>query len=202
MSINLSGYTNVDVGTFVKLVCTKYRTTPSGTFTTETMLFSDYPTSVTVDGSSYAGLGRLLGVTDTSSELRPSSQELSITISGIPDSAIAEIVNSKIKGSTVTVYRGIINTSTGQLLSITGNPIVRFKGIVTNYSLNEEYDVVARLSMNSIVITCASTLDVLGNTASGRRTNSQDMKKYYPSDTSFDRITTLIGANFNFGAPT
>jgi len=200
MPIDLSSYSNIDVGTFVKMVCTKYKANPGDSFSTQTMLFSDYPTSVTVDGSTFLGLGRLLGVTDSKSELRGTNNELTVTISGIPNSSIAEIINSKIKGSTITVYRGIINTSTGQLLSISGNPVIRFKGIVTNYSLQEEYDVVARQSMNMIVMTCASTLDVLGNTASGRRTNSQDMKKYYATDVSFDRVTALEKANFNFGA--
>jgi hypothetical protein len=35
----------------------------------------------------------------------------------------------------------------------------------------------------------------------GRRTNPDDQKKFYPTDVSMDRVPTLVDANFNFGAP-
>ena len=201
MSINLSSYRNIETGLFVKIVCSYYKLTPASTPTTETFRFSDINRSITVDGDTYIGLGRLMGITSSSSEIRPTAAQVTITVSGIPNTSIAEIVNSRIKGSRVTIYRGIINTTTGQLLSITGNPVGRYVGLITNYSLNEEYDSEARNSSNTIVFTCASVLDVLGNTSSGRRTNKDDMRKFYPSDESFDNVSKLAGTNFNFGAP-
>jgi hypothetical protein len=201
MTINLSSYSNIEAGLFVKIVCSYYKATPASSPITETLRFSDINRPITVDSASYTGLGKLLTITSSSSEIRATTSEISITISGIPNTSISEIVNSRIKGSKITIVRGIINTSTGQLLSISGNPVGRYVGLITNYSLNEEYDFETKQASNTIVMTASSILDVLGNTSAGRRTNKEDMRKFYPSDESFDNVTKLIGANFNFGAP-
>jgi hypothetical protein len=95
----------------------------------------------------------------------------------------------------------LFDAATGTQLSITGNPVGRFFGIVNNYSLQEEYDVASRTSSNTIVIVCSSTVEILSNKVAGRRTNPQDQKAFYASDTSMDRVPNLVGASFNFGAP-
>jgi hypothetical protein len=147
------------------------------------------------------GLGRLLGVSATSTELRTSSQQLYVSLSGIPNGSISEIVNSRIKGSPIEVWRVFFNPVTGAQLAITGNPAGRFFGVVNNYSLQEDYDVEARVSSNTIILSCASVIDILNNKIAGRRTNPLDQKLFFPNDLSMDRVPKLVGANFNFGAP-
>lgn len=200
MTINLTSYGAIESGLFVKITCDYYRTTPDGSFTTEVLKFSDINRSITINGDTYVGLGRLLGITSSSSELRVSRNELTLTISGIPNSSIAEILNSRLKGSSVVVYRGVFNPANGQLLSISGNPAGRFTGIITNYSLTEEYDNQSRTASNTISIICASVLDILSNTSKGRRTNPDDEKKFFPNDVSMDRVSSLVGQYYNFGA--
>ena len=99
------------------------------------------------------------------------------------------------------VYRGIFNASTGAFLSIAGNPLGRYRGFVNNYSLTEEWDNATRTSSNTLSLICASTVDVLQNKISGRKTNPESMKKFYPTDVSFDRVPNLENATFDFGAP-
>jgi hypothetical protein len=142
-----------------------------------------------------------MSISSSTSELRVSGGEVVITISGIPNSSIAEIVNSKIKSSPVRIYRALFNAETGAFLSIEGNPVGRFSGFVNNYSLQEEYDEQSRTSTNTIVLTCANNIDILSNKVSGRRTNPQSQKNLYPNDTSMDRVPNLINAYFDFGAP-
>jgi hypothetical protein len=147
------------------------------------------------------GLGKLLSVSGSNSELRSSGQELTIGISGIPDSAISDITTSSIKGSSIKIIRGLFNPTNGSFLSaITGNPITRFSGYVNNIALDEEYDVVSRNSSNTIILSCASNVDVLNNKIAGRRTNSESQKKFFPNDVSMDRVSAIESTYFDFGA--
>jgi hypothetical protein len=158
-------------------------------------------TSYTINGESYVGVGNLMNITSSSSELRTSNGEVTISLSGIPNSSIYEIVNSRIKGCPVRIYRGLFNPSTGAELPITNNPLARYRGFVNNYSLTEDYDITARTATNTIVLICNSSIDVLQNKTTGRKTNPTSQKKFYPTDIAMDRVPTLENATFNFGAP-
>ena len=188
--IDFSSYSHINAGIFVKIAGTGF-----------TWLFSDYIRSVSIDSDTYVGLGRLLGVTSSSSDLKATTNDITVMVSGVPNTSLTEVLNAQVKGADITIHRGVFNANTGALLSIAGNPMKRYVGFVTNYSISEEYDNQARTAKSSIIFTCASKLEVLGNTASGRRTNPDDQKIYYPSDLSMDRVPTLVGSNFNFGAP-
>ena len=201
MPINLSSYTSVETGLFVRIQVDEYRTGTSGSYTSEVLKFSDYIRPITIDSESYTGLGRLLSISDSASELTPSSGQLTIGLSGIPNSSIAEILNSKIKGSPIEVWRVFFDPVTGAQLSITGNPAGRFFGIVDNYSLDEEFDYDNRTSSNRIIMTCSSVITVLDNKVTGRRTNPVDQKFFYPSDLSMDRVPNLKDSYYNFGGP-
>ena len=165
----------------------------------DTLHFSSFNRAVTINGESYTPLGNLMAVSESSSELRINQTQLSITISGIPDTSIAEILNNKIKGSAVEVWRVYFDATTGELLNVVDNPAGRFQGIVNNYSLEEDWSESG--SSNTILLTCSSSVDLLANKVSGRRTNPNDQRALYPSDASMDRVLALANSNFNFGAP-
>lgn len=195
--INLSNYQAIETALFVKMICNYYRATPTDTPTTKTFTFSQYSMPITFNGDTYAPLGQLLGVSNSSSQLRVSPGELTLTISGIPNSSIAEIVNSKIKGSSIKIYRMFFDPITKRPLTGFDNPVGRFQGIVNNYSLEETRDLSE--ATNTILLTCASSVEILNNKISGRRTNPVDQKIFYPSDLSMDRVPNLANSNFNFG---
>jgi hypothetical protein len=201
MTINLSPYRSVQTGLFCRVSVDYYKSTANATPRQEVLRFSDFNKEVTINDELYYGLGRLLAVGNSNSEIRGTSSGLSVTISGIPNSSIAEIINSRIKGSPIEVWRVFFNPSTGQQLNITGNPAGRFFGVINNYSLQEDFDYDAKVSSNTIVFSCSSYIEVLNNKVSGRRTNSLDQRQFYPLDVSMDRVSNLVGANFNFGAP-
>lgn len=201
MAIDLSTYDSIGTGLFVRIEVDYYKTSPEATPTSTVLRFSDFNRTVVVNGETYTPLGNLVGITSTTSELKNSSDNLTITISGIPDTSIAEIVNSRIKGCPVQIWRMMFNPNTLLPLSIPGNPVGRFFGMVTNYALDEQYDVVNRSSSNTISLICSSKIDILSNKVAGRKTNPNSEKRFYPSDTSMDRVPNLVGANFNFGVP-
>jgi hypothetical protein len=187
MIVDLSTYGSIQTALFCKVVI------PGHT----TWLFSDFDRSIAINGDTYTGIGNLLGITDTTSELKVSNGEITVSISGIPNSNISDVINYKIKGSSVSIVRGIFDTTTGQLLNITGNPVGKFNGIVTNYSIDETWS--GSDASNIINLVCKSSIGLLQNKLSGRRTNPIDQKLFYPSDTSMDRLPALANSNINFG---
>jgi hypothetical protein len=196
--IDLSTYSAVRTALFVKIKIDEYRTTSSGSFTPTVLAFSDHNDNFTIDGQQYVNVGRLMNVTATNSELRSSSNSVTISLSGIPNSAIAEIVNSKIKSAPVDIYRAFFNPSTAAQIGTTQG---RFRGFVNNYSLQEDYDVNTRVSSNTIILECASSIDILSRKVTGRKTNPESQKKYFANDLSMDRVPTLENTTFDFGAP-
>lgn len=192
MALDLSAYKAINSNLFVRI---------NFSYISTVVRLSDRLTATTIDGESYTAAGNLLGITSSSSDLKNPENEITITIAGIPTTAITDILNARIKGSSVKIYRAFFDATTDTLLSIAGNPAGRFSGIITNYAMTEEYDTNARTATNTISLICSNTVSVMANTYKGRRTNPIDQKKFYPSDDGMDRVPSLVGAYFDFGAP-
>lgn len=194
--LNLSGYRSIRTALFVRIQIDEYRVEPGDSFTSEVLLFSDHNSDYTINSEVYENLGNFINISSSKSELRATSDNLTITIAGIPIGSVKEIINSKIKSSPVTVYRGYFDNSTNALI---GTIQGKFKGIINNYSLIEELDFDTRSGTASIQLECTSNIEILGNKVSGRKTNPISMKKFYNTDSSFDRVPTLENTTFDFG---
>jgi len=186
MTINLSAYNSIQTNIFVKIDIPSY----------QVLTFSDYHKTLSQGGVDYTGLGQLLSITQTTSSLRATQEELTIGISGIPSNNIPDILDHKIKGSKITVSRGFFNPDTASLINFVG----KFIGVVSNFSISDDLS----NDTGNIVLTIVSTniIEMLDNKITGRRTNPTDERLLYPTDASFDRIPGLARSNFNFGAST
>lgn len=191
MSIDLTAFENIGSALFVEMDIPDF----------QTIRYSDYYRDYSIGGNNYNALGQLLSVGNTSSDLSLTDSEITIAISGIPTANITGVLEYKIKGSRVTIYRGIFDPTTGTMLAVSGNPALKFKGVITNFSLSEEVDQQNRTSSTSIIFNCASVVTLMRNKIAGRRTNPTDQKKFYPNDLSMDRVPNLSDSNYNFGAP-
>lgn len=191
MSLDLRSYVSIATALFVRIDVPDF----------QVLRFSNYYMPLTIDGESYAALGSLMSVSESTSELKLSDGEIIVTISGIPTANIDTVLDYKIKGSNIQIYRGLFNTTTGALLAVSPNPAGKFKGLVNNFSLNEEYDVEQKNSTVTIQLTCTSVVGLLRRKVAGRRTNPVDQKAFYPNDLAMDRVPNLADSNFNFGAP-
>lgn len=187
--INLSAYGSVETAIFLKW------TVPGE----DTLYLSDYHTDVTIGGNVYTNIGTLLDVGAPTSELKASKSQFTFTLSGVPVNSVADTLGSAIKGSTVEIYRGFFNPSSHSLLNLSpaDNPVSKFKGIVTNYAISDEYDNVDGTATTTISLTCNSQVEILEKKVSGRRTNPTD----FGDEKSMDRVRALASSNFNFGAP-
>jgi hypothetical protein len=164
------------------------------------ILFSDYNKTLVIGDDQVTGLGNFLGITASTSELRVSSDNLTLTITGLPVSSVTNIINSNIKGSRINVFRAFFDPVTEEILPLDQNPLGRFFGIVVNYNVEETWDYDSRTSSIQVGIICSSLVSVLENTYTGRRTNSADQKRWFPTDLSMDRVTALQNSSFQFGA--
>lgn len=206
--INFIDQNNVETGIFVKLVIPNYKTAPGDPGLETILTYTDYhqpvnivnqdPQGNVISTDTYLPLGDLIDITPVSNDLRATTNEVNIVISGIPNSRLQEFQLSTIKGGKVDVFRGLFQVD-GEVISDT--TLGRFFGIINNYFLQEEYDVETKQSSNTIVFVCSSYIDVISNKVNGRRTSRSDMRKFFPGDTSFDRVTTLANNIFDFGAP-
>lgn len=184
----LKDQSHVRTALFVKIDVKEYWN--AGSYSEVILAFSDHNADKTINGVTYTALGQLMGVTSGVNELRATSNPVTISISGIPNTSIQQIVNSKLKGSRVSILRGYFNQA--------GNPITgvqtyvgRYNGYVNNYALVEEYNSLLGTASNTIQLECSSWIDLLNNRVAGRRTNSGSQNRFFPNDRSFDRVFGL-----------
>jgi hypothetical protein len=85
MSIDLSSYRDIQTNLFVKMDVPGY----------QVLTFSDYHKDYTIGATTYQALGELLTVTNTTDELRASPRDITVTISGIPNGNVSEILNNR-----------------------------------------------------------------------------------------------------------
>lgn len=190
MSLDLSSYSAIQTNLFVRLDIPGY----------QVLKFSDLPYPYTVESESYTALGDLLSVSESTNELRATSQEVSIQISGIPTANISDILDNKIKGSDIKIYRAFFDPTNGQLLSISGNPAQKFQGVVSNFDITDELGMGSKTGTVTITLACTNIITQLNNKITGRRTNPTDQKQFFDTDISMDRVPSLANSNFNFGA--
>jgi hypothetical protein len=195
--IDLSGYSALATALFVKIDVPDYTPGP--------LLFSNFDRPYTIAGDTYDELGSLMSATTSANELRPVPGEITITVSGIPNSRLQEIVNTRIKGSEVIIYRGFFNPQTGAALAIPGNSgsniVTRFQGRVMSIAIQEDWDPTGASSTITAQFNCASVVALMANKVAGRKTNPVDQQALFPTDTSMSDVPSLSNSNFNWGAP-
>jgi hypothetical protein len=184
--IDLSGYGSVEAATFVKITIDGYGD----------LNMSNHRVSYTIGSDTYNTLGDLLAITEATSELTASDKRITITISGVPQGNRNLVENYYVKGSPVEIRRAFFDPVTGALLSVAGNPALRFTGIVTNFGISEDWNQNDKTASNTIMFDCASTMILAKRKKTGRKTNPDD----FPADRSFDRVPQLSQSNFAFGA--
>ena len=194
-TLDLSAYSDIYSALFLKLDIPDYAVLRMSTHYK--------PFNITEDDSisyTYTNLGDLVAVSDSSSSIRAKPEQITVTIAGIPTTSIQTVTDQAIKGSKIEVRKIYMNGTTYQII---GSPIIKFKGIVDNYNIGEEYptDITTQTATCSIGLICSTLFDMYQNKKAGRRTNPLDQKIYSPSDLSMDSVPTITGSNFQFGAP-
>jgi hypothetical protein len=174
---------------FVKLtIYNEYANTANNNVYT----FSSSYQAENIGNVQYTPLGGLLGVGIQQRDIRVTSADTSISLSGVSGNNMAVVLGNKIRGSKVELTRGFYNNN-----YVLSNVAQRFTGIVTSYNITEERE--GNDDNFTITLNASSFKSVLENRIAGRKTNSESWKEYNPTDTSMDRVPSIADRQFDFG---
>lgn len=158
--------------------------------------FSSAYKSEIIDGTTYLPLGGLLAVGTQPRDLRVTSADTSIALSGISGNNIAIVLGTKIKGSKIEILRGFYNNT-----YVLTNTYPRFTGIVTSYGIGEDLETNFGGSTDNFTVTvnASSYKTVLENRTAGRKTNKSSWQVFNSTDSSMNNVYSIADQTFDFG---
>ena len=165
-----------------------------------TYRISDHYRQIEVGGNLYIPNGDLLRVDNITDKAQADNDSIEIGLSAIDPSFRADIIAADAAGGRVDVYRGFINSNTGDLLA---DPILLWEGVIFSISLSQDYsinigaDVLSQSRFTAVADVRALTFRL--DEQPGRFTNAQSFRDIDPLDEAADFVAGLDGRNVRFG---
>ena len=191
-TMNALNSANIRHAEFVRLIVGK---APS----TTTYTFCNAAAPVTVNSITFSNLGSLLLVGEIQRDIKSTSFDMSISLTGIDPNNVALILSSDIKGSTVEMWRGFLDSDNQIITTPTQQFFKRWTGIVNNVSITEDFNDQLRSRIATCTITCSSMRRILENRIGGVKTNKASWQAFYPGDESMSRVDAISNTYFDFG---
>ena len=163
--------------------------------------FCNAAAPITVGGITFANLGALLSVGDVQRDIKATSDDMTIQLTGIDPTNVGIILGSDIKGSLVEVWRGFFDGNNQIITTPTTQFFKRYQGIINSVSITEDFNSEARTRIATCSISCSSMRRILENRLSGVKTNQSNWQFIYPNDTSMNRVSEISNTFFDFGSP-
>ena len=163
--------------------------------------FCNAAAPITVGGITFSNLGALLSVGDVQRDIKATSDDMAIQLTGINPTNVALILSSDIKGSLVEVWRGFFDSNNQIITTPTTQFFKRYQGIINSVSITEDFNSEARTRIATCSISCSSMRRVLENRLSGVKTNQNNWQFIYSGDTSMNRVSEISNTFFDFGSP-
>ena len=163
--------------------------------------FCNAAAPITVGGITFANLGALLSVGDVQRDIKATSDDMTIALTGIDPTNVGIILGNDIKGSLVEVWRGFFDSNNQIITTPTTQFFKRYQGIINSVSITEDFNSEARTRIATCSISCSSMRRVLENRLSGVKTNKNNWQFIYPNDTSMNRVSEISNTFFDFGSP-
>jgi hypothetical protein len=163
--------------------------------------FCNAAAPITVGGITFNNLGALLNVGDVQRDMRSTSDDMTIALTGIDPANIAVILSNDIKGSLVEVWRGFFDANNQIITTPTTQFFKRYQGIINSVSITEDFNSELRTRIATCSIACSSMRRILENRLGGIKTNQSSWQFLYPGDTSMNRVATIANTYFDFGKP-
>ena len=171
------------------------------TMPSETYTFCNAAGAITVDGITFTGLSSLLSIGSIQRDIKSTSHDLTVSLTGIDSNNISILLSSDIKGSLVEVWRGFLDSNNQIITSPTQQFFKRYQGIINSVSISEDFNTQARMRVATCSISCSSMRRILENRISGVRTNKDSWQFTYAGDASMNRVSEISNTFFDFGAP-
>lgn len=188
----VSGTTNIRIADFVRL--------NDGV---TTYLFSTAPNAITVsavDANPFTALGQLLKIGEVQRDIKSTSNETTITLTGVDPAMLGLVLSAKIKGAKVEMWHGFFDQA-GALLTTGGQGGLYkfFTGYVTSFNIGENWMEEMRMYIGTVSLACSPIQLILQNRTAGRYTNNNSWQTYNPTDTSMNRVPFIETINYLFG---
>ena len=164
--------------------------------------FCNAAAPITVGGITFANLGALLNVGDVQRDIKATSDDMTIQLTGIDPTNVGIILGNEIKGSLVEVWRGFFDSNNQIITTPTTQFFKRYQGIINSVSITEDFNTELRQRIATCSIACSSLRRILENRLSGMKTNQDAWQFVYgTSETSMNRVAQISNTYFDFGAP-
>lgn len=163
--------------------------------------FCNAAAPITVGGITFSNLGALLNVGDVQRDMRSTSDDMTIALTGIDPANIGLILGNDIKGSLVEVWRGFFDSNNQIITTPTTQFFKRYQGIINSVSITEDFNSEMRTRIATCSIACSSMRRILENRLGGVKTNQSSWQFLYPGDASMNRVATIANTYFDFGKP-
>jgi hypothetical protein len=163
--------------------------------------FCNAAAPITVGGITFANLGALLNVGDVQRDIKATSDDMTIALTGIDPTNVGIILGNDIKGSLVEVWRGFFDSNNQIITTPTTQFFKRYQGIINSVSVTEDFNSEARTRIATCSISCSSMRRILENRLSGVKTNQNNWQFLYQDDTSMNRVSEISNQYFDFGSP-
>ena len=163
--------------------------------------FCNAAAPITVGGITFANLGALLNVGDVQRDIKATSDDMTIALTGIDPTNVGIILGNDIKGSLVEVWRGFFDSNNQIITTPTTQFFKRYQGIINSVSITEDFNSEVRTRIATCSISCSSMRRILENRLSGVKTNKNNWQFIYAGDTSMNRVSEISNQYFDFGSP-
>ena len=164
--------------------------------------FCNAAAPITVGGITFSNLGALLNVGDVQRDIKATSDDMTIALTGIMPANIAVILSGDIKGSLVEVWRGFFDSNNQIITTPTTQFFKRYQGIINSVAITEDFNSEMRTRVATCSISCSSMRRILENRLSGVRTNKSNWQFIYGvNETSMNRVSEISNTYFDFGKP-
>jgi hypothetical protein len=164
--------------------------------------FCNAAAPITVGGNTFSNLGALLNVGDVQRDIKATSDDMTIALTGILPANIAVILSGDIKGSLVEVWRGFFDSNNQIITTPTTQFFKRYQGIINSVAITEDFNSEMRTRVATCSISCSSMRRILENRLSGVRTNKSNWQFIYGvTETSMNRVSEISNTYFDFGSP-
>jgi hypothetical protein len=188
----VEGTSNIRIADFVRI------TTIGATY-----LMTTAPANLTVsavDANQFQSVGTLLAINQVQRDIKSTSNDTTITLSGIDTAMLGFVLGQNIKGSNIELWHGFFDTD-GALITSggTGGLYKYFTGIITSFSIGEQWMDDARMYVGTISVSASSIQLILQNRIAGRYTNNSSWQFYNSADTSMNRVPYIQTINYQFG---
>ncbi len=188
----VEGTSNIRIADFLRI------TTTSGTY-----LMTTAPSDLTVsavDVNPFQSVGTLLAIGQVQRDIKSTANDTTVTLSGIDTAMLGFVLGQNVKGSPIQLWHGFFDTN-GALITTggTGGLYQYFSGIVTSFSISEQWMEDARMYVGAISVSASSIQLILQNRIAGRYTNNSSWQFYNSGDTSMDRVPFIETINYQFG---